>query len=107
MKRSASILGLLFAITLGVASSALAQPADQGESPGESRATEFRAMEGPNKESVPGGPLLVIAYGVVWAAVFGYVLRIGKQMTRAEADIARLEKSLGAAAGGASARAND
>ena len=107
MKRAASIVGLVFVVALGVAGAAFAQPDDKGESPGESRATEFRAMEGPNKESVPGGPLLVIAYGVVWAVVFGYVLRLGKQMKRAEDDIARLEKSLGHAAAAPSARAND
>ena len=59
--------------------STLALPAfaqAQDESAEESRATAFQAVEGPQKENVPGGPLLVAAYGFVLAALVAYVVRL-------------------------------
>jgi CcmD family protein len=58
------------------------------------RAQSFRAVEGAVKEDVPGGPLLVGAYALVWLAVFGYLVRLVRQQARTEAEIARLEKAL-------------
>ena len=42
----------------------------------DSRATEFRAMQGPARESIPGAALLMAAYSLVWIFIFVFVVRI-------------------------------
>src|SRR5262249_14598560 len=58
------------------------------------RATQFVAVSGPTHESVPGGPLLVGAYGLVWLILFGLVLRTAMVQSRAAKDLERLERLL-------------
>ncbi|MFT3923686.1 MAG: hypothetical protein QM778_14235 [Myxococcales bacterium] len=60
----------------------------------ESRATTFQAVEGPQKESVPGGPLLIGAYGFVLAALLAYVARLGLMQRRTAAEVERLSALL-------------
>jgi CcmD family protein len=67
--------------------------------------TAFRAVEGPVQEDVPGGTLMVVAYGIVWLLVFGYVLRMGMLHARTMRDVARLERSVADAVGDRGARA--
>ena len=86
MKRALGIVVLW--IGLGLAPAALAQPPD-GD-----RATTFQRVEGPVTEDVPGGALLVGAYGVAWALILLYVLRLGMLQTRVARDVERLERSL-------------
>ncbi|MBW2463540.1 MAG: CcmD family protein [Deltaproteobacteria bacterium] len=103
----------LLALALGLAfgpAITMAQPADgegeqgaddQGaESPDESRATSFRAVTGPEAEDVPGGTLLIAAYGVLWVLIFGYVFRLGRLEARTRADVTRLERGLAESSGG-------
>lgn len=102
-------LALALTLSLGPAVS-LAQQADgqgadeQGpEDPDDSRATSFRAVSGPDAEDVPGGTLLILAYGVFWVLIFGYVFRLGRLEALTRADVNRLERGLAeGAAGGAS-----
>jgi CcmD family protein len=60
----------------------------------EERSQSFKAVQGAVKEDVPGGPLLVAAYGVVWAVLLVYVIRLALQQQRAQADLVRLERVL-------------
>jgi hypothetical protein len=78
---------------LGCASAALVR----AQEPGEGRAQSFRAVEGAVKEDVPGGPLLVTAYALILATLIAYVLRLARLQGRAQTDLARLERALGAA----------
>jgi CcmD family protein len=80
---SVVLVGAFFGV-----SPALAQDAAQ------ERSQSFRAVQGAAKESVPGGPLLVAAYGAIWLAVFFYVIRLVRQQQRAQADLLRLERVL-------------
>ena len=74
------------------AGNALAQDsADEGTA---DRAQTFQAVEGAVKEDVPGGPLLVGAYALIWLAVFGYLVRLVRLQAHTEAEVARLEKAL-------------
>ena len=57
---------------------------------------EFQAVDGPNTEDVPGGMLMVAAYGTVLLLLVGFVARIGMMQSKTRADIARLERSLAA-----------
>ena len=73
---------------LGLDSHASAQAAD------EERSTSFQAVQGAVKEDVPGGPLLVGAYALIWLGVLAYVVRLVRLQRRAESDLARLEQLL-------------
>jgi CcmD family protein len=70
------------------AGAALAQDA------AEDRSQAFRAVEGAVKEDVPGGPLLVAAYAIMWVFVLLYVVRLVRLQQRAERDVQRLEQVL-------------
>jgi hypothetical protein len=79
--------GLIAALGSG-AGSALAQDAATD------RAQSFQAVEGAVKEDVPGGPLLVAAYGVIWALMLLYLIRLVRLQQRAQNDVQRLEQVL-------------
>ena len=64
---------------------------------GEDRATAFQAVEGAVQEDVPGGPLLVVAYGLVWLGVFAYLVRLVRLQSGTEREVTRLEGMLGRA----------
>jgi len=65
----------------------------QEESAPESRAQSFQAVEGATKEDVPGGPLLLGAYALIWILVFAYLLRLGRTLGRLEAQFRTLGTS--------------
>lgn len=67
---------------------------NDGADPGDSRASAFRAVSGPSVEQVPGGALLVSAYGIVWLLLLGYVYRLGALHKRTMHDLERVEKSI-------------
>jgi CcmD family protein len=46
----------------------------------------------PPEEQVPAAPMVVAAYGFVWAAFLVYVLSIVRRMNKVESDLALLER---------------
>ena len=64
----------------------------QHKTASEGRATTFEAVTGPVKEDVPGGPLLLAAYALVWLAVFGYVFRLVRLQRGVVDNLSRLER---------------
>jgi CcmD family protein len=85
----------LFAVGAVPAAVALGQPPGMEEvDPGQERASEFRAVTGPQAESVPGGMLLVGAYAVIFLLLLGYIVRLGLLQSRIATDVDRLERSL-------------
>jgi CcmD family protein len=72
---------------------ALAQEDDAAES----RATAFEAAEGAQIEQVPGGTLLITAYGAAFVFVLAYVLSLGIRQSSTQRDLERLRKDLAAA----------
>jgi CcmD family protein len=74
-----------------------ADEAAQEKGSGESRAAAFRAVEGSQQEEIPGGPLLIGAYGLAWLLLLVFVVRIGRMQSSTAREIERLERSLGAA----------
>ena len=83
----------LFACFLGVASSGLAED-PESEDAAESRATAFQAVEGAHKEDVPGGGLLIGAYGFVLLLLVGYVARLAALQNKTSAEIERLTRAI-------------
>jgi len=82
---------LSFALALVlVALPALAQDAEPA--PAGDRATSFVAVDGAVTEDVPGGALLVGAYGAALVLMLGYVLWLGSLQAGANREIARLKK---------------
>jgi len=75
-----------------------AAQSDTAEKAASDRAQTFEAVTGAVQEDVPGGPLLVIAYAIVWLAVFGYVFRLVRLHKGVDDSIARLEQDLAKAA---------
>ena len=58
------------------------------------RAQSFQAVQGAIKEDVPGGPLLVYAYGLIWLVVLLYVVRLAKLQQHNRRELERLSKVL-------------
>jgi len=79
----------LCAVLLGAPALALAE-----DSANDDRAATFEAVSGAVKEDVPGGPLLVAAYGLIWLAVFAYVFRLVRLQRGADENLARLQQDL-------------
>lgn len=82
-------IALAMAPLASMASKASAQEAEPPE-----RAQAFEAAQGSMKEDVPGGPLLVAGYAVLWVAMLAYLFRLVRLQQRAQNDLARLERAL-------------
>lgn len=64
------------------------------EEAADSRATSFQAVEGPQKEQVAGGPLLVGAYAFVLVLLVGYVARLASLQSKTTAEVERLTRAI-------------
>ena len=75
------------------------EPGSAGETAAVERAAQFVGVTGPDTEDVPGGPLLITAYAVVWGLLFLFLLRMrGLQRETAE-ELERLAAEVRAAEG--------
>ena len=93
LKRGAALVAVSGVLLTAV--SAYAQDADAGVAEGTTgRETEFVAMTGPARESVPGGALLVSAYAVIWLILCAYVGRLALLQSSTSKELARLEAAL-------------
>ncbi|MFW6049666.1 MAG: hypothetical protein ACODAU_00750 [Myxococcota bacterium] len=98
--RRSGACGMVLALGLAVLAPGAAAPpparaqAAESEDPAESRAAEFRAVRGAEAEQVPGGPLLIGAYALVWALLLLFVVRLGLLQARTARDVQRLERRL-------------
>lgn len=76
------------------------QAATAEETPADERAAQFVGVTGPEAESIPGGPLLLGAYAIVWILLFLFLMRMrGLQRQTAE-ELERLSAEIRAAKGG-------
>ena len=112
--RRAPRLRLMISIAALVALAALAVPeswvaaqapdetasetADAGETP-DDRATSFRSVRGAETEDVPGGMLLIGAYGVIAVLLMLFVIRQQRMIAAGEDRLRELEAQLRAAEG--------
>jgi CcmD family protein len=93
--RSGLVIGWLFTVcALGLTGSSLVHAQKDAA---EERATSFQSVPGAVKEDVPGGPLMLAAYAIVWLAVFGYVFRLVRLHRSVEVNMARLERAVNSA----------
>jgi len=83
VKRLVVMVMLLMGTCVGVVS-ALQPAAGQGD---------FEPVSAmPKAETLPAGPMLVVAYSFVWIALVGYVWTLWRRSQRLERDIADLER---------------
>jgi CcmD family protein len=92
----ASLLGgaLFASTTLSLATVAAAQDGSGQEDAAESRAATFEAARGAQTEDVPGGALLIAAYGVIWLLLFGFIGSIAARQARTQRELARLRQDI-------------
>ena len=83
--RAAWLLGLTLAF---------AAPLAAQEGAASDRAASFEAVSGAVHEDVPGGPLMVAAYGLIWVAVLAYVFRLVRLHKNLDENLARLQHDL-------------
>ncbi len=69
-------------------------PAASAGDPQEDRASAFRAVRGAEAEQVPGGTLLIAAYGAIFLLMFVYLWRLGRLHTANAQQLHRLAKAL-------------
>lgn len=92
----ALLLSALLLASILVARPAAAEEPASEDAPSavEERSAAFRAVSGPETESVSGGPLLIGAYLALWGLTLGYLLRLGKIARGIEADVESLRQAL-------------
>lgn len=92
------VLGLSLFTLGGLPLVAFAQDDEAGqeaEDPAASRAQTFEAAgEGAQTENIPGGMLMVAAYGVIWVLVMGYVMSLGMRQASTARELDRLQGDL-------------
>ncbi len=87
-------IALSLALVAAAPAGAVLAQDDQAEAAASSRSAAFEAARGAQVEQVPGGALMVAAYGVVWLVLLGYVVSLGFRQARLARDVARLEQDL-------------
>ena len=67
----------------------------QPESPPPKQTDEFVPISQlPPQDQLPAAPLLVTAYAFVWVVLFGYVLSVGRRLTKVQHEVERLESDI-------------
>ena len=69
-------------------------PGDGKEDAAESRSATFQAVQGGKGEDVPGGPLLIAAYGTILVLLVLYVARLGALHAKNRSELDRLARVL-------------
>lgn len=58
--------------------------------PGDERATAFRAVKGPSQQDVPGGVLLLGAYGAIWLLLLAFTLHLARLQRQGQQELTQL-----------------
>ena len=48
----------------------------------------------PAQDQLPAAPLLVTAYAFVWVALFGYLVSVGRRLSKVQREVDRLEADI-------------
>lgn len=88
------LAALALTLALGLAAPVWAAPARADSASFGAAPATSRDLSRYKEEAVPGGTMLVVAYGVMWALVAGFVGRALMAQARTEARIQELEERL-------------
>jgi CcmD family protein len=84
---------LLVMMLLTVAPALAQQPQPQPAPP--AATDEFVPIsELPPQDQLPAAPLLVTAYAFVWVALMGYLVSVGRRLTKVQHEVERLESDI-------------
>ena len=88
------LLSLLF--TLFVCAPVLAQQPQPQPQPAPPAATDefVPVSQLPPQDQLPAAPLLVTAYAFVWVALFGYLVSVGRRLSKVQREVDRLESDI-------------
>ncbi len=92
MRRSVAAGVAVMALALGATTMVAAQADD--DDPAASRSATFQAVEGPTTEQVPGGALLLGAYGAFMLMTIGYLAHLARLASGTQREVARLRRVL-------------
>lgn len=81
-------------VALALPSAQAQEAEDPSKDAAESRATSFQAVQGSQKDEVPGGGLLVGAYAFVLVVLVGYVARLGSLQSKTAKELERLTRAI-------------
>ena len=91
-RRHGGIFGVLLAVVIGIGVSAQ-QPQPQPAPP--AATDEFVPISQlPPQDQLPAAPLLIGAYAFVWVALFGYLLSVGRRLTKVQTEVERLDAQI-------------
>jgi len=89
--RVAVLLALLFVATPAFAR----QPQPQPQPAPPAATDEFVPISQlPPQDQLPAAPLLVTAYAFVWVALMGYLVSVGRRLTKVQHEVERLESDI-------------
>lgn len=94
MKQLIAALALAFALTASTFAQEATEDESAEEASPEDRETSFQNVTGPQVEDVPGGALLIGAYGVAWFLVVAYLWRLAALSRRTAADVDALHHAV-------------
>jgi len=94
MKQLIAALALAFALTAPILAQEATEDESAEEASPEDRETSFQNVTGPQVEDVPGGALLIGAYGVAWFLVVAYLWRLAGLSRRTAADVDALHQAV-------------
>ena len=94
--RSSLTRALALVFALGACSPQAAQQPQPQPQPAPPAATdEFVPISQlPAQDQLPAAPLLATAYAFVWVALFGYLLSVGRRLTKVQREVDRLESDI-------------
>jgi CcmD family protein len=86
------VVGLL--LLLLISTPALAQEPQQQPTPPAATDEFVPISQLPPQDQLPAAPLLISAYAFVWVALFGYLLSVGRRLTKVQNEVERLESDI-------------
>ena len=87
--RIAVLLALLF-----VSTPAFAQQPQPAPAPPAATDEFVPISQLPPQDQLPAAPLLVTAYAFVWVALMGYLVSVGRRLTKVQREVERLESDI-------------
>ena len=86
------VVGLL--VLLLISTPALAQQPQPQPAPPAATDEFVPISQLPPQDQLPAAPLLISAYAFVWVALFGYLLSVGRRLTKVQSEVQRLESDI-------------
>ena len=91
-RRHGALVVLAFVVALFVCAPVTAQQPQPGPPTPTDEFVPISQL--PPQDQLPAAPLLVTAYAFVWIALFGYLVSVGRRLTKVQREVERLESDI-------------